>query len=208
MEAGRNLNAPASIIHWLEPRRGFVKQVAHGVVHQWSVMVRLTTALRNGPYGIFWYLFRKFPWKFLIPSVLICLFSAPCNNPGIPKGGKRIDNNFRHGKHVRFSCPRNRKMIGPRKITCYNGHWGNKRPQCLRRSQIKGKENYLWISLMQLIGGSLNSKQKFGSFPLRICTRYYGCTLEVWKVLNVTYKSQSSKLHLCKYIVLQKMHLG
>lgn len=39
-EAGRNLNAPASIIHWLEPRRGFVKQVAHGVVHQWSVMVR------------------------------------------------------------------------------------------------------------------------------------------------------------------------
>lgn len=102
-----------------------------------------TTALRNGPYGIFSYIFRKFPWIFLIPSVLICLFSAPCNNPGIPKGGKRIDNNFRHGKHVRFSCPRNRKMVGPRKITCYNGHWSNKRPQCLRPSQIKGKANYL-----------------------------------------------------------------
>ena len=138
MEAGRNLNAPASIIHWLEPRRGFVKQVAHGVVHQWSVMVRQPHC-RMAQTEFSDIFFRKFPWKFLIPSVLICLFSAPCNNPGIPKGGKRIDNNFRHGKHVRFSCPRNRKMVGPRKITCYNGHWSNKSPQCLRPSQIKGK---------------------------------------------------------------------
>ncbi|XP_074621906.1 mannan-binding lectin serine protease 1-like [Acropora palmata] len=62
---------------------------------------------------------------------------ASCNNPGIPKHGNRIGNNFRHGKTLSFRCPKTRKMIGPKTITCYDGNWTNKKPQCLLPFQVK-----------------------------------------------------------------------
>ncbi|XP_068695200.1 proclotting enzyme-like [Montipora foliosa] len=62
---------------------------------------------------------------------------APCSNPGIPRKGKRIGNNFRHGRTVSFSCPQTRKMIGPKRITCFDGNWTNKKPQCLLPTQVK-----------------------------------------------------------------------
>lgn len=70
---------------------------------------------------------------------VIFFFSAPCNNPGIPRDGKRIGDNFKHGKSVSFRCPKSHKMRGPKKITCHDGNWSNKKPQCLLPSQVKGK---------------------------------------------------------------------
>lgn len=62
---------------------------------------------------------------------------APCKNPGVPKNGQQIGKNFRHGKEVSFRCKKSHKMIGPRRITCHDGHWSNRRPRCLLPSQVK-----------------------------------------------------------------------
>lgn len=72
-------------------------------------------------------------------SIFFLFHSAPCKNPGNPKGGQLIGTNFRHGKVVSFRCPPSRKIRGPRKITCHDGTWSNKKPQCLLPSQVKGK---------------------------------------------------------------------
>lgn len=84
MEAGRNLNAPASIIHWLEPRRGFVKQVAHGAVHQWSVKVRQPhCGMAQAEFSDIF--FRKFPWNFSYLEYKYVSFQPLATTPGFQK---------------------------------------------------------------------------------------------------------------------------
>ncbi|XP_031550168.1 sushi, von Willebrand factor type A, EGF and pentraxin domain-containing protein 1-like, partial [Actinia tenebrosa] len=56
---------------------------------------------------------------------------APCPDPGIPKGGSRLDHSFRHNDLVRFSCNGGRKMEGVRAIRCSKGRWNQSPPKCI-----------------------------------------------------------------------------
>ncbi|KAJ7383511.1 CUB and sushi domain-containing protein 3 [Desmophyllum pertusum] len=67
-------------------------------------------------------------------KTVVC--KAPCSDPGIPSGGRRIGNNFRHGKKVRFRCHESLKIQGPRRMICYDGTWSDRIPKCLPPSQI------------------------------------------------------------------------
>ncbi|XP_031566000.1 uncharacterized protein LOC116301129 isoform X2 [Actinia tenebrosa] len=57
--------------------------------------------------------------------------SPPCANPQTPLGGYRIDNDFTHGKTVRFRCLGKRRMYGTSNITCNDGKWYNDPPKCM-----------------------------------------------------------------------------
>ena len=57
-------------------------------------------------------------------------FAANCLNPGVPYQGKTIDQDFRHGRTVRFTCPRNYVIEGVTAIKCRDGQWNTKKPSC------------------------------------------------------------------------------
>ena len=57
-------------------------------------------------------------------------YAAPCADPGVPYQGNRIDQDFRHGRTVRFTCPTNYIMEGVAAITCTEGKWNKKKPSC------------------------------------------------------------------------------
>ena len=57
-------------------------------------------------------------------------FSASCLDPGIPYQGKRIDQDFRHGHTVRFTCPRDYVTEGATAIKCTDGRWNSTKPSC------------------------------------------------------------------------------
>ena len=57
-------------------------------------------------------------------------FAAPCPDPGVPYQGNTIDQDFRHGRTVRFTCPINYVMEGVAAITCTDGQWNNNNPSC------------------------------------------------------------------------------
>ena len=57
-------------------------------------------------------------------------YTAPCADPGVPYQGNRIDQDFRHGRTVRFTCPTDYVMEGVAAITCTEGKWNNKKPSC------------------------------------------------------------------------------
>ena len=56
--------------------------------------------------------------------------TAPCADPGVPYQGNRSDQDFRHGRTVRFTCPTDYFMEGVAAITCREGKWSNKKPSC------------------------------------------------------------------------------
>jgi hypothetical protein len=56
---------------------------------------------------------------------------APCPSPRTPIGGYRIDNDFSHGKIVRFGCLGKRRVFGSPNITCNDGKWYSEPPKCL-----------------------------------------------------------------------------
>ncbi|KAL9989294.1 hypothetical protein ACROYT_G003828 [Oculina patagonica] len=64
-------------------------------------------------------------WNDSLPSC-----KAPCPDPGHSYQGNRIGDDFRHGKTVTFTCPRNYIMTGARTIKCSNGRWSNAKPIC------------------------------------------------------------------------------
>ena len=57
-------------------------------------------------------------------------FAAYCLNPGAPYQGNRIDQDFRHGRTVRFTCPRNYVIEGVTAIKCRDGQWNTNKPSC------------------------------------------------------------------------------
>ena len=57
-------------------------------------------------------------------------FAANCLDPGVPYQGKTIDQDFRHGRTVRFTCPRNYTIEGVAAIKCTDGQWNNNKPSC------------------------------------------------------------------------------
>lgn len=61
-------------------------------------------------------------------SVPHCL--APCRDPGVPRQGSRIGDDFRHDSKVIFSCPNDYLMEGVGEISCSNGTWSNSVPTC------------------------------------------------------------------------------
>ena len=63
-------------------------------------------------------------------TVNIFYFAASCLNPGAPYKGNRIDQDFRHGRTVRFTCPRNYVMEGVTAIKCKDGQWNTNKPSC------------------------------------------------------------------------------
>ena len=57
-------------------------------------------------------------------------FAAPCPDPGVPYQGNTIDQDFRDGRTVRFTCPINYVMEGVAAIKCTDGQWNNNNPSC------------------------------------------------------------------------------
>ncbi|XP_078348139.1 protein lev-9-like isoform X2 [Oculina patagonica] len=55
---------------------------------------------------------------------------APCSDPGMPGNGRRIDDDFRHGKSVSFKCKADYELKGKATISCNDGTWSNDIPQC------------------------------------------------------------------------------
>ncbi|XP_015754423.1 PREDICTED: sushi, von Willebrand factor type A, EGF and pentraxin domain-containing protein 1-like [Acropora digitifera] len=55
---------------------------------------------------------------------------APCRDPGVPRQGSRIGDDFRHGSKVIFTCPNDYNMEGASEISCSNGVWSNRVPSC------------------------------------------------------------------------------
>ncbi|XP_074621721.1 CUB and sushi domain-containing protein 3-like isoform X3 [Acropora palmata] len=55
---------------------------------------------------------------------------APCRDPGVPRQGSRIGDDFRHGSKVTFTCRDDYNMEGVREISCSNGAWSNRVPSC------------------------------------------------------------------------------
>ena len=56
--------------------------------------------------------------------------TAPCRDPGVPRQGNRIGDDFRHGSKVIFTCPNNYLMEGVGEMSCSNGTWSNRVPTC------------------------------------------------------------------------------
>ena len=56
--------------------------------------------------------------------------TAPCRDPGVPRQGNRIGDDFRHGRKVIFTCRDDYNMEGVREISCSNGVWSNRVPSC------------------------------------------------------------------------------
>ena len=56
--------------------------------------------------------------------------TAPCRDPGVPRQGNRIGDDFRHDSKVTFSCPNGYLMEGVGEISCSNGTWSNSVPTC------------------------------------------------------------------------------
>ncbi|XP_067016844.1 CUB and sushi domain-containing protein 1-like isoform X2 [Acropora muricata] len=64
-------------------------------------------------------------WTASVPQCL-----APCRDPGVPRQGNRIGDDFRHDSKVTFSCPNGYLMEGVGEISCSNGTWSNRVPTC------------------------------------------------------------------------------
>ena len=56
--------------------------------------------------------------------------TAPCRDPGLPRQGNRIGDDFRHDSKVTFSCPNGFLMEGVGEMSCSNGTWSNSVPTC------------------------------------------------------------------------------
>ncbi|XP_078380310.1 uncharacterized protein LOC144663284 [Oculina patagonica] len=55
---------------------------------------------------------------------------APCPDPGVPSNGRRIGDDFRHGKSVTFKCQDEFDLKGMTTINCNDGTWTDDIPQC------------------------------------------------------------------------------
>ncbi|XP_078381295.1 uncharacterized protein LOC144664048 isoform X1 [Oculina patagonica] len=55
---------------------------------------------------------------------------APCPDPRVPSNGRRIGDDFRHGKSVTFKCQDEFELKGMATINCNDGKWTDDIPQC------------------------------------------------------------------------------
>ena len=62
-------------------------------------------------------------------SIYFCP-TAPCQDPGAPRQGNRIGDDFRHGSKVIFTCQDDYFIEGASEISCLNGAWSNRLPTC------------------------------------------------------------------------------
>ena len=56
--------------------------------------------------------------------------TAPCRDPGVPRQGNRIGDDFHHDSNVTFSCSNGYVMEGIGEMSCSNGTWSNRVPTC------------------------------------------------------------------------------
>ena len=71
----------------------------------------------------------------------ILYFAANCLDPGVPYQGKTIDQDFRHSRTVRFTCPINYVMEGVAAIKCTDGQWSNNKPSCKGNLTLENRNN-------------------------------------------------------------------
>ena len=71
----------------------------------------------------------------------IFYFPANCLDPGVPYQGKTIDQDFRHSRTVRFTCPINYVMEGVAAIKCTDGQWSNNKPSCKGNLTLDNRNN-------------------------------------------------------------------
>ena len=81
----------------------------------------------------------------------IFYFAANCLVPGAPYQGKTIDQDFRHGRTVRFTCPINYVMEGVAAIKCTDGQWSNNKPSCKGNLTLENRNNVTLRSVFFLL---------------------------------------------------------
>ncbi|XP_078381310.1 uncharacterized protein LOC144664059 [Oculina patagonica] len=76
-------------------------------------------------------------WSSPLPRCL-----APCPDPGVPSNGRRIGDDFRHGKSVTFKCQDEFELKGMATINCNDGTWTDDIPQCKDISYASCRDIY------------------------------------------------------------------
>ena len=56
--------------------------------------------------------------------------SAMCRDPGIPRNGIRIGDDFGDGQMVAYQCDSNFDLFGSSTSFCIAGEWNSTRPTC------------------------------------------------------------------------------
>ena len=98
----------------------------------------------------------------MLPLFKASLFSEPCPDPGRLHQGDRIGDDFRHGKLVTFTCPRDYVMEGVRTITCSDGRWSNEKPSCKGDFCLSGLVDGFLITIKPIATKMCLEKKKNG----------------------------------------------
>ena len=78
--------------------------------------------------------------------------TVPCQDPGVPRQGNRIGDDFRHDSIVTFTCPNDYLMEGVGEISCSNGTSSNRVPI----ATCKGLHHTSIYAFLQNIEETLN----------------------------------------------------
>ncbi|XP_078348042.1 sushi, von Willebrand factor type A, EGF and pentraxin domain-containing protein 1-like isoform X3 [Oculina patagonica] len=77
---------------------------------------------------------REGVWSSSLPQC-----KKSCSDPGAPQNGLKIGNDFRHGMKVMFRCRATFNLTGVSSITCMDGAWSHKVPECLASCRNPGR---------------------------------------------------------------------
>ncbi|KAL9965481.1 hypothetical protein ACROYT_G029286 [Oculina patagonica] len=124
-------------------------------------------------------------WSSPLPRCL-----APCPDPGVPSNGRRIGDDFRHGKSVTFKCQDEFELKGMTAINCNDGTWTDDIPQCkgkiaelLRRAE---PHNHTRIFKVILTSGMV--RRRVRSTSVRVTTSgNKAATRQEWVNVNVSF---------------------
>ena len=53
-----------------------------------------------------------------------------CPDPGVPKNGMRLGDNFQDGRTVTFACKKYYDLLGNTTLRCNGGVWNSEKPKC------------------------------------------------------------------------------
>ena len=148
---------------------------------------------------------------FALLSQKSSFYLAPCPDPGRPHQGNRLGDDFRHGKSVTFTCPKDYLREGVRSITCSDGRWSNRTPSCkgkcyMLSERVKGFLHLSPDSLLSLIHAFITSR-------LDLCSGLlYGLPKpQILKIQRVQNAAARLAINMGKYSrvtqTLQDLHL-
>ena len=60
----------------------------------------------------------------------VASYPANCRDPGRIVHGRKLGDDFSHGKSIEFVCDGKYSLEGESRLTCNDGNWNFDRPQC------------------------------------------------------------------------------